>query len=129
MIKVVDTNINEKNVLNWIKKFQQGRQKELFELEAYYQGKDDIGKVTQGKNRIDNKVHVNLAYMITKNAVDYFIGEPASYAYDKSFREAEYVDDLQFKNLEEAENKKIAKDTSKFGKAFELVNIKEDKGK
>lgn len=127
MIKVVDTNINEKNVLIWMKSFKQGRQKELLELEAFYKGKDDIGKVTQGKNRIDNKVHVNLAYMIAKNAVDYFIGEPASYAYDKSFREAEYVDDLQFKNLEESENKKIAKDTSKFGKAFELVNIKEDK--
>ena len=65
--------------------------------------------------------------MITKNAVDYFIGEPVSYSYAKSFKEADYLDNLQFVNLEDAENKKIAKDTSKFGKGFELVNIKEDK--
>ena len=127
MIKVVNTEINEKNIASWIENFKQGRQVDLLKLESYYEGKDNIGKIVQGKNRIDNRVHTNLAYMITKNAVDYFIGEPASYAYDKSFKEADYVDDLQFENIEEAENKKLAKDCSKFGKAFELVNIKEDK--
>lgn len=127
MIKVVDAEINEKNIANWIEKFKQGRQGELLELEKYYQGQDDIGKVVQGKNRIDNRVHTNLAYMITKNAVDYFIGEPVSYSYDKSFKEVDYVDDLQFENIEDAENKKLAKDTSKFGKAYELINIKDDK--
>lgn len=127
MIKVVNTEINEKNIASWIENFKQGRQVDLLKLESYYEGKDNIGKIVQGKNRIDNRVHTNLAYMITKNAVDYFIGEPASYAYDKSFKEADYVDNLQFENIEEAENKKLAKDCSKFGKAFELVNIKEDK--
>ena len=127
MIKVYDTEINEKNVANWIEEFKNGRQKELLELEAFYNGQDDIGKIINGANRIDNRVHTNLAYMICKNAVDYFIGEPASYSFDKSFSEANYIDDLQFKNIEEAENKKLAKDCSKFGKAFELVNIKNDK--
>ena len=127
MIKVYDTEINEKNVANWIELFKTGRQKDLLKLEAFYKGEDDIGKVVQGKNRIDNRVHTNLAYMICKNAVDYFIGEPASYAFDKNFKEADYVDELQFENIEEAENKKLAKDCSKYGKAYELVNIKEDK--
>lgn len=127
MIKVFDTEINEKNVASWIELFKNGRQKDLLKLEAFYNGDDDIGKIVQGKNRIDNRVHTNLAYMICKNAVDYFIGEPASYSFDKSFRESEYIDDLQFRNIEDAENKKLAKDCSKFGKAFELVNIKEDK--
>ena len=127
MIKVFDTEINEKNVASWIELFKNGRQKDLLKLEAFYNGDDDIGKIVQGKNRIDNRVHTNLAYMICKNAVDYFIGEPASYSFDKSFKESEYIDDLQFRNIEDAENKKLAKDCSKFGKAFELVNIKEDK--
>lgn len=127
MIKVFDTEINEKNIAKWIELFKNGRQKDLLKLEAFYNGEDDIGKIIQGKNRIDNRVHTNLAYMICKNAVDYFIGEPASYSFDKSFKVAEYVDELQFKNIEEAENKKLAKDCSKFGKAFELVNIKDDK--
>lgn len=127
MIKVFDTEINEKNIASWIELFKNGRQKDLLKLEAFYNGKDDIGKIVQGKNRIDNRVHTNLAYMICKNAVDYFIGEPASYSFDKSFKESEYIDDLQFRNIEDAENKKLAKDCSKFGKAFELVNIKEDK--
>ena len=64
--------INEKNVLSWIKEFKTTRQAELLKLEAYYRGEDVIGKVAQGANRINNDVHVNLAYMITKNAVDYF---------------------------------------------------------
>ena len=84
MIKVYDTNINEKNVASWIELFKNGRQKDLLKLEAFYNGDDDIGKIVQGKNRIDNRVHTNLAYMICKNAVDYFIGEPASYSFDKS---------------------------------------------
>ena len=127
MIKVSDIEINEKNVASWLELFKNGRQVELLKLEAFYNGNDDIGKIAQGKNRINNNVHVNLAYMITKNSVDYFIGKPASYAYSKGFSATDYVDDLQFKNIEEAENKKIAKDCSKFGKGFELVNIKEDK--
>lgn len=127
MIKVYDTEINEKNIAKWIELFKTGRQLDLLKLEAFYKGEDNIGKVIQGKNRIDNRVHTNLAYMICKNAVDYFIGEPASYSFDKNFKEADYVDELQFENIEEAENKKLAKDCSKYGKAYELVNIKEDK--
>lgn len=127
MIKVYETEITESNVAYWISLFKNDRQKELLELEAFYKGQDNIGKIVQGKGRINNNVHVNLAYMITKNAVDYFIGEPVSYSYDKAFKAAEYVDDLQFINLEDAENKKIAKDAAKFGVAFELVNIKDDK--
>lgn len=127
MIKVFDTEINEKNIASWIELFKNGRQRELLRLDAFYKGEDDIGKLVQGENRIDNRVHTNLAYMICKNAVDYFIGEPASYSFAKSFKESEYVDNLQFENIEEAENKEIAKDCSKFGKAYELVNIKDDK--
>ena len=127
MIKVYDTEINEKNIAKWIELFKTGRQLDLLKLEAFYKGEDNIGKAVQGKNRIDNRVHTNLAYMICKNAVDYFIGEPASYSFDKGFKEADYVDELQFENLEEAENKKLAKDLSKYGKAYELVNVKEDK--
>lgn len=127
MIKVYDTEVNEKNVATWIELFKTGRQKDLLKLEAFYKGEDDIGKVVQGKNRIDNRVHTNLAYMICKNAVDYFIGLPASYSFDKNFKETEYVDNLQFENIEEAENKKLAKDCSKYGIAYELINIKPDK--
>ena len=86
MIKVFDTEINEKNIASWIELFKNGRQRELLKLDAFYKGEDDIGKVVQGKNRIDNRVHTNLAYMICKNAVDYFIGEPASYSFAKFFK-------------------------------------------
>ena len=43
MIKVYDTEINEKNVANWIELFKTGRQKDLLKLEAFYKGEDDIG--------------------------------------------------------------------------------------
>lgn len=126
MIEIFETEINNKNVAEWIKKFKEGRQADLMKLEAYYKGDDNIGKIVQGNNRIDNKVHVNLAYMITKNAVDYFIGKPVKYSYE-NFNNDEYLQELQFENLEETENKTLARDLSKFGRAFELVNVKEDK--
>lgn len=126
MIEIFETEINNKNVAEWIEKFKEGRQADLMKLEAYYKGEDNIGKIVQGNNRIDNKVHVNLAYMITKNAVDYFIGKPVKYSYE-NFNNEEYLQELQFENLEETENKTLARDLSKFGRAFELVNVKEDK--
>lgn len=126
MIEIFETEINNKNVAEWIEKFKEGRQADLMKLEAYYKGDDNIGKIVQGNNRIDNKVHVNLAYMITKNAVDYFIGKPVKYSYE-NFNNDEYLQELQFENLEETENKTLARDLSKFGRAFELVNVKEDK--
>ena len=126
MIEIFETEINNKNVAEWIEKFKEGRQADLMKLEAYYKGDDNIGKIVQGNNRIDNKVHVNLAYMITKNAVDYFIGKPVKYSYE-NFNNEEYLQELQFENLEETENKTLARDLSKFGRAFELVNVKEDK--
>lgn len=126
MIKIFESEVNEKNVAYWIEKFKEGRQVELNNLDNYYNGVDNIGKVVQGSNRINNNVHVNLAYMITKNAVDYFIGKPVKYSYEE-FGNEEYLKELQFKNLEETENKTIAKDLSKYGRAYELVNIKDDK--
>lgn len=130
MIKVIDTNLNESNVYYWIDLFKKGRQDKLLQLESFYNGTDNIGKVVTGNARINNNVHVNLAYMIAKNSTDYFIGEPVAYNYSDAFKNSknyEYVDNLQFKNLEDAENKQIAKDCSKFGIGYELVNIKEDK--
>jgi SPP1 family phage portal protein len=127
MIKVFEKEINETNVLYWMDLFKKGRQKELISLDAYYHGKDPIGKAATGTKRINNNVHVNLASMIVKNATDYFIGEPVAYSYSEGFKAQEYVDDLQFKNIEDAENKGIAIDTSKFGLGYELVNIKDDK--
>ena len=129
-IKVYDTEINVSNVYYWISLFKQGRQETLKKLDSFYEGTDDIGKIVSGNNRINNKVHVNLARMITKNATDYFIGEPVAYSYSDEFEGTDrynYVDDLQFRNLEDTENKDLAKDCSKFGKAFELINIKDDK--
>ena len=127
MIKTIKTELNVKNIAEWIEQFKSERQVELKKLDDYYNGVDNIGKVVNGNNRIDNSVHVNLAYMITRNAVDYFIGKPAKYSFADNFKETEYIQDLQFKNLEETHDKTIARDLSKFGRAFELVNINDDK--
>lgn len=126
MIKVLDITINEKNIASWIKQYEGRRQVELLELEAFYLGKDKIGKVINGSKRMNNNVHSSLAYMITKNATDYFIGKPLSYSFDEGFSAAEYIKTLSFDNLEDSENKEIAKDCSKFGKGFELMNVNEN---
>lgn len=123
--------INTANVQSWVSDFQNNYLGKLEKLEEFYKGIDDLQKVQFGKcsgatYAIDNKVHVNLAHMITNNSVNYFIGKPVSYKFNDDFKEKEQINQLKRDNKEDIENKILAKDCSKYGVAYELINIKEE---
>ena len=122
-----ETEINKENVADWLSQFENDIKPRLEELNSYYKGIDDLKKAKiSKKKRIDNKIHVNLASMIVNNSVNYFIGKPISYKFDDSFK-SDVIEELQAEDVEEIENKSLAKDCSKFGIAYELVGIKETK--
>lgn len=116
--------INQTNVQNWLSEFESKIKPNLVELQKFYKGEDDLKKAQLPKKRINNQIHVNLASMIVNNSVNYFIGKPVTYKFNNGFDEKQ-IEDLQ--EDEETENKSLAKDCSKFGLAYELVNVKEDK--
>ena len=122
-----ETEINKENVADWLSQFENDIKPRLEELNSYYKGIDGLKKAKiSKKKRIDNKIHVNLASMIVNNSVNYFIGKPISYKFDDSFK-SDVIEELQAEDVEEIENKSLAKDCSKFGIAYELVGIKETK--
>lgn len=122
-----NTEINAKNVQDWIDKFISTVQPQMIELDNYYEGKDELNKLRIDKRRADNNIHINLASMIVSDVVAYCFGKPMTYDFVKGFAEEEYIKDLQYKNDEEMENIAIAKDCSKYGLAYEYVGVNEDK--
>ncbi len=117
--------INEQNVTDWLCDFKKNVKPKLEELNKFYKGEDDLKKAKLPKKRINNKIHVNLASMIVNNSVNYFIGKPITYKFN-NFDE-KLIKDLQ--EDEDTENKSLAKDCSKYGLAYELVNVRVKKKK
>jgi SPP1 family phage portal protein len=124
------TEINETNVTEWIGSFERNIRPYLKILKSLYKGVDPISKVMFDNLEIDNQVHANLSSMIVKNATNYFIGKPVTHSYSDKFKNSkidEYLNELNRKNSEKKENKKLAKDASIYGIGYELVNYDETK--
>lgn len=119
--------INSSNLQAWLQAFKPIQQY-LMELKSVYEGTDDIDKGTQrcDEGRPDNKVHSDLASMIVKNSTYYFIGKPVKYKFKSSDMENQ-LKQYMFDSNEEQENKTLGKCLSKYGKAYELVAIDEEK--
>lgn len=124
------TEINETNVTEWIGSFERNIRPYLKFLKSLYKGVDPISKVMFDNLEIDNQVHANLSSMIVKNATNYFIGKPVTHSYSDKFKNNkidEYLNELNRKNSEKKENKKLAKDASIYGIGYELVNYNKTK--
>lgn len=119
--------INSSNLQSWLQAFKP-IQAYLMQLKAIYDGTDDIDKGTQrcDEGRPDNRVHSNLSSMIVKNSTNYFIGKPVKYKFKNSSIEEALKQNL-FDSREEQENKTLGKCLSKYGKAYELLAIDEEK--
>ena len=122
-----DITINEQNVQDWIDKFLANVQPKMAELDDYYEGRDNLGKLRIDKRRADNNIHINLSNMVVTEVVAYCFGKPMTYDFKNNFGQEQYIRDLQYKNDEEMENIAIAKDCSKYGLAYEYVGVNEDK--
>lgn len=129
-ITAEDTEVTEKNVRDWVRQFNNELRTHYVELDTYYKGRDKLNKVQteldKSTKRTINDIHVNYARMIVNNACGYFMGKPVSYEiknkdFDKDVRE------LLWRNDEQAENMELAKTASRFGVAYELMALNNDK--
>jgi SPP1 family phage portal protein len=122
-----DTEINESNVGDWIKLFLQTVEPKMRELDNYYEGRDELGKLRVDNKRADNIIHVNLAHMIVSDVVSYCFGKPMTYDFVENYENEEYIRDLQYENGENLENIALAKDCSKYGLGYEYIGVNQNK--
>lgn len=122
--------INQINLNVWLADFINNVQPKYIKLETYYKGKDFLNKVQTELDRYNkrevNNIHSNLSKMIVTNACGYFIGKPVTYAFKDAFFENQ-ARALFYRCDEQAENQTLAKDASKFGVAYELMALNENK--
>ena len=128
-ITASDTTITTKNIETWLQNFQQLKIRYDI-LEGYYQGKDFLNKIEteldKANKRQVNNIHSLLARMIVNNACGYFMGKPVTYTFeDASFEKT--VDEVLWRNDEQAENQTLAKTASKFGVAYEIMGLNAEK--
>lgn len=92
----------------------------------YYKGKHDILKRTvEDTSKPNNKVVNPFAHYITDIMTGYFMGEPVAY----NSKETEFLNSIKKLynyNDEAAENSELAKDTSIFGEAYEMLYLDND---
>ena len=122
--------INQTNLQSWLFDFTSNIQPKYEKLEEYYRGKDYLNKVQteldKSNKRDINIIHSNLSKMIVTNACGYFMGKPVTYTFKDQTFEA-IAKDLFYRCDEQAENQTLAKDASKFGIAYELMALDENK--
>lgn len=122
--------VNTVNLQSWITYFENNIKPRRSKLEQYYLGQDDLNKVETELDKYNkrqvNNIHVNFAKMIVSNACGYFMGKPVSYVFDNIANE-EAIRELLWRCDEQAENITLAKDASKFGVAYELMALDDEK--
>lgn len=122
-----DIEISPENVRIWIDDFEKNIKINLVELDKYYEGQDDLGKISKDSKREGNTIHINLAYKIVNEMVSYCFGKPMTYDFADNYEYEEYIRDLQYANNDSAENIEIEKDCSKYGIAYEFIGIDGEK--
>lgn len=129
-ITTSDTSITQRNIQLWIQAFLLNNKPRYLDLEQYYQGKDYLNKVEteldKSNKRQINNIHSNLARMIVTNACGYFMGKPVTYSFENSPVE-KIAKEVFWRNDEQAENQSLAKISSKYGIAYELMALDDNK--
>lgn len=100
-------------------------QARLNRLYDYYQGKHDILNRTMDDGKPNNKVVNSFANYIVSTINGYFMGIPPQYnSNDEKYLNK--IKDIFNMNDEQAENAKLSKYTSIFGRTYEYVYIDQD---
>ena len=117
------------DILKRINYFETNVQPRLKKLDDYYKIRNKISKVTKESGKPNNKLIHNYAKSIVNNTVGYFMGAPITYEYEDGTPDSliDIVESLKKTNDEDTHNVTLATDISKFGKAYELLWIDEEK--
>lgn len=114
------------DILKRILRFETEEQPRLKKLQRYYLGNNDINMTVKEAGKPNNKISNNYAKSIVNNTVGYFMGVPVTYdTDDEDLKTA--IEEITSYNDDDAHNMAIATDLSKFGTAYELLWIDEDK--
>lgn len=110
----------------YIQKHRQDERK-LSMLYSYYQGDSAILKRTLADtNKPNNRIVSPYATYITDTYTGYFLGEPVTYSSSDNQELLDRLTQLYNYNDEAATNAELAKDTSIFGVAYELMYMDEN---
>lgn len=131
MIKKIyaeNVEINEKNLQEWIKSFQETLQPKRITLRKYYDGLNEILKMGAVSNRPNYRVNVNLAKYITDVATSYFIGKPVQYyAINNDNKMLETILRINNESYEADANFQTAGNASVYGIAYQLCYVNSEK--
>lgn len=117
------------DILRRIDYFENHEQRRLKRLDDYYKIQNKITKTVKEPGKPNNKLVHNYAKSIVNNTVGYFMGSPVTYEYNKEAPDSliEVVEEIKKINDEDTHNVTIATNISKFGVAYELLWIDEEK--
>lgn len=113
-------------VLKKIQRFETEEQPRRNKLQRYYLGENDINRVVKAEGKPNHKISNNYPKNIVNTTVGYFMGKPVAYdTEDEDLKIA--MEEITAYNDDDAHNLAIATDLSKFGIAYELLWVDEDK--
>lgn len=116
--------LNGELIYQLIQRFKQKELPRLQKLERYFMGEHDILQRTRPDNKPNNQIVNSFPRLITKTAVNYFIGVPVAYqSSDESMMDS--LQDIFDDNQENSHNTKLATDASIYGQSYELLYIDE----
>lgn len=122
-----ETPITAGHITKFIELFKQRELPRLLKLDNYYKNENGIKQRTfTDTTKPNNRIAHSWANYITDTMTAFFLGEPVSYQAE----DEPMLDKLNYifdENDEQDLNSQLARDASKFGKAYELAYIDEQK--
>lgn len=119
-----DTQLTPKHITKFIETFKMQELPRLLKLNNYYKGHNDIEKRTfTDETKPNNKISHSWGNYITDSMIAFFVGEPISYSGDDS--DIEKLNYIFNQNDEQDLNSGLAKDSSVFGRGYELTYLDE----
>lgn len=121
-----ETELTAEHINRYIEIFKVKEYPRLLKLENYYLNKNDIkGRTFKDTTKPNNRIAHSWANYITDTMTAFFLGQPVSYqGDDETLKMLGFIFD---ESDEQDLNTQLAKDCSKFGKAYELAYIDENK--
>lgn len=120
-----DTELTNEHIVKYIEAFKLQHLPRLIKLDRYYKGDNDINYRTfNDTTKPNNKISHSWGNYITDSMTAFFIGEPVSYS-GKNDKDIDIINSIFYQNDEQDVNSELAKHSSIFGAAYELMYLDE----
>lgn len=124
-----DTELTNEHIVKYIEAFKLQHLPRLLKLDRYYKGDNDIRYRTfKDPTKPNNKISHSWGNYITDSMTAFFMGEPVSYS-GKNDEDIKKINSVFNQNNEQDVNSELAKHSSIFGAAYELMYLDETDSK